>query len=191
MHKPLQKLRREATRCLSELKTVADEIEFRYFAVGRLLLQIRDNSYYLDFGYSTFSEWFENENLGFLLRKAEYLMRFAKVADDLNLTDHQLTACGTSKLRQIMGLNHKTNATTIRSLINQAPEMSLDDVRAKVAKLTGKPQTFMYIVRMPSNQAVKNVRKTLRGYGDQWSCSDGEALIKLVIPKSRAATAGR
>lgn len=98
--------------------------------VGRALIEIKRDRYYILYGYSTFQAFVDS--LGIKRRRAQYLMAIVSGAKKVGISTETIIELGLFKARYIFSLNAETHRSKILSLINKANKMSVEEVKAAV-----------------------------------------------------------
>jgi hypothetical protein len=180
----------EAGRAASvrkELVRLAKSIQVSTFDQATLFHEVQTNSYFLKWGYASLGEYATKE-LGIKERKAQYLAKIVKVCTDLGLNREAYEPAGISKLREIVTLDpkgfHFDNEENknypldelMVDLILDAPEMTLQQVKDKVAEYKGQ---------------VGKERIVMRNFGITESCWEHTIAPALELAARKLGSAGR
>jgi hypothetical protein len=128
------------------------------FDLAALLHEAREHGYYAAWGFSSLSEYAEQE-LGLKKRKSEYLVRIMYVTKTVGLKRHQFEPCGVSKLREICRLDPEGTfwnvadhvseglAEHIVRLILDHDKLNIQQTKDEVARLLGQTGSNRRVVR--------------------------------------------
>lgn len=159
--------------------TIREDVMSKALELGRLLLEARDKSFNVIWGYDNFGLWVEEDSgLDMSQRAAYYLINVVQRADELGITDEQLKRVKLSKLKEIFSLKD-TDPEVIKELLARAEGSSLNDIRDDVAMVKaadgGDPFTF-WNMKMPitiKEEIVKPAfEKARRLYGNTMHGAD-------------------
>lgn len=89
---------------------IADARDFDAFRLGGVLARIHREKWFAGAGYADFRSYVEGRH-GFRLRKAHYLVSIYESVIDLGLTWAELKPVGWSKLKELVGVITKDNAS--------------------------------------------------------------------------------
>ena len=137
-----------------KIEEIKKSISGRFFDLGELLKEIRDGGYHMTWGFANFGEWLDTSGLDLKERSAYYLIKIIEMGAALNIPREKLESVKISKLREIAGLDPKTDGKKIKKLIDacvpnkDGNEMSLEDVRQNVARVRAgddKIETFVFM----------------------------------------------
>jgi len=152
--------------------------------VGKALSEIKQNRFYLLWGYSSFYEWLECSEFELKRRKCQYLIRIVETCHKLGIALDRVEPLGIAKLRAIMSLNVKKHEALMLELLNKAPKMSLSELEAaggrtlnirQLAKTVSFNEEQLKIVslavdklrvdspRLPYNEAIAQICKDFVG----------------------------
>jgi hypothetical protein len=124
-----------------------------FLDLGELLVEIRDGSYHLAWGFPKFGNWLEKSGLDMSERAAYYLMKIVSVGRELGIPRETLQEVKLSKLKEIISLDVKKHGEQIKQLIESCrpsadrPEPTLDEVRINVQKVKGGEEIDIYIYK--------------------------------------------
>jgi hypothetical protein len=160
---------------------------------GELLAEVKSNHYYVGYGFESFAQ-FVAESLDMKERQALYLISIATKAKDLKIDRSSLEPIGISKLKEIFSLepdsfffNAATNQnekldTHMKRLLELAPTVSLDAIRAEVKRLKGiqgdDEYTWLniHIKRADKEEVEKAFELFRRNNGDLAKDKDGDPI---------------
>ncbi len=138
-----------ASEVKTQLITIRGHIEDDFFSLCDLLREAQEGDYATVWGYDTFKDWIERgSGLDMSASQAYYLVKVSKTAHLLGLTREQLKAVKVSKLKAIFMLNPDEFAAEIKQLIDEAPGMSLEEVKSRVQSLRGEAETEYYTLKL-------------------------------------------
>jgi len=144
-------------------------IEDGYFDLCDLLCEAQEGSYNHVWGFERFQDWVEQASgLDMSGRQAYYLIQISKKAKELGLSREQLKLIKISKLKAIFSLDSTEFAAQIKTLIEEAPGLSLEEITNRVRSLKGQGET-VYMTLKIEKSVKETVDKALelarRNYG--------------------------
>lgn len=137
----------ESAQTRNELESLVNGVNKSNFDIGELLLKIRSNGYYTNWGFNTFYEY--TESIKLKRSKAEYLSRIPKVMAQVGIERTKYEPLGTAKLRIITSLkpeetwvNPETKEETpmsefIVGFVEKGEAMELEEIKSHVRLLKG------------------------------------------------------
>lgn len=170
-----------------DLQRLTANMQQDTFTLADLFYEAQANAYYLGWGYESLGDFAVRE-LGIKERKAQYLARIVKVCRDVGVSRKNYEPAGISKLREITTLesegfyfDKEKNQNfpldeIIVDLILDAPEMTMQEVKDKVAKLKGQEGEH---------------RQVVRSFGCTQSCWDNVIKPALELAARKLGSAGR
>ncbi len=162
---------------LNRIHEIKSDLMDRSLELGRLLKEARDESHYLDWGYSKFGEWVNNSGLDLSERSAWYLISVVEFQERHQITDEQLKVIGISKAKEIASLPAGTDESTVRGLLEQAETAPISTVKEVVGVLKNSEWVYKTL-KMPrafyEGQWIEGLEKARRLYGNTFG-PDGEA----------------
>jgi hypothetical protein len=185
-------------------KTVRVQIESlkNNLAEGRwelaaLLSEARLKAFHHSWGFSDFDEYIDQSNFDVGSREARYLIRANDVSLQLGISRDQLKRVAFSKVKEIFSLDAEKQKVQIKELLEEAEELTLDEVRKEVKALKGSdPETEMswlniqVLSQAKHNTIIPALEKVKMQYGptmgengESAMISDGRALEYLAAEK--------
>jgi hypothetical protein len=147
----------EATRLLDSAVKLANNIQGKYFDLGEMLYELKENDYYklIENGkyYSdNHSKWkqFCDENLPIGYRTAQYWLSIYRYFTDMGVEKERLAKVGWSKIKELIDLTDNTNL--LEEALKVAETGSLKDVQSYVAH-----------IKSTTEQVGPDTRETLNG----------------------------
>lgn len=105
------------------------------FDICDLLREAHEHQYHINLGYTRFDEWINDSPFDMSPRQALYLVTISNKAEYLNVSRDTMKAVKISKLKEIFSLNESEFSNEINALLEKAPSMSFEDVKAEVKAL--------------------------------------------------------
>jgi hypothetical protein len=181
-------------------KTVRVQIESlkNNLAEGRwelaaLLSEARLKAFHHSWGFSDFDEYIDQSNFDVGSREARYLIRANDVSLQLGISRDQLKRVAVSKVKEIFSLEADSHAETIKLLLDEAVDLSLEEVRQRVRELKGTdPETELTWLNLQMLRRAKEevvlpaLAKVKLEFGPTMGdeeISDGRALEMLCADK--------
>ncbi len=160
----------------TKLLAIKDHIETDFFDLCDLLREAQEADFATVWGFGTFKEWVERgSGLDMSASQAYYCVKISKTAHILGLTREQLKAVKVSKLKAIFMLRPDEFAAEIKQLIDEAPGMSLEEVKSRVQNLRGESETVYFTLKL-EKQVKENVDEAFelarKNYGSVVSNGD-------------------
>lgn len=147
----------EAVRLLSDAIKLANNIQGKYFDLGEMLYELKENDYYkmIDGGkyYSdNHTKWkqFCEENLPIGYRTAQYWLQIYRYFTDMGVDKDRLTMVGWSKAKELIDLTDNTNI--LEEGLKLAETGTLQQV-----------QSFVAHVKATTEKVGEDTRETLNG----------------------------
>lgn len=149
------------------------KLDSGFVDLAYLLLEAQEKNFHILWGYNTFGDWVEHgSGLDISARQGFNLLKIAKQSEYLGFQRDHLLKVGVSKVTEIMKLCDKVSDSIMYDVMEQAVDMKLPEVRARVRELLaveGEPiPEYLTLKLLPESkevfdQAVELVR---RQYGD-------------------------
>lgn len=170
-----------------KLKNLSTAISQSTFDMIVLLAEAETKLYPSQWGYNGIGD-FAAAELGIKARRGQYLARIGNVCESLGVERQDYEPAGVSKLREITTLdpeadffNKETKTPEplkdhILRLIEAAPDMTVEDVSAEVARLKGQ---------------VGADARVMRGYSTDQASWDNVISPALEIARRKLGSAGR
>ena len=132
----LDLVQQRADQVQAQLYALSENIEGSTWDLAHLLLEAKEGAYHKLWGFSRFGEWVENgSKLGLGQRQSYYLIGFAEKSRQLGLTKEVFRDIKISGLKEILSLDTTEHGTSIKGLLEAAPNMSLVEIKAAVASV--------------------------------------------------------
>lgn len=128
-----------ATTVKNLIARCCDAIDKKQVELGKLLLEVRDNRFFVDYGFKTFTDYVQGTNWPFGWRQAYDLCNIADKASKASLPTEQLIAADISKLKQVARLDPAKHGAEMRTLTQKAANNEpLTAIKDSVDRLLGK-----------------------------------------------------
>jgi hypothetical protein len=112
--------------------------------LAALFSEARAKSWHYDWGFTDFDEYIDKSNFDIGSREVRYHIKINDISLQLGITRDQLKAVAISKLKEIFSLDPNKQAEELKALLEEAVDLSLDQVREVVRGLKGSdPETEM------------------------------------------------
>ncbi len=139
------------------LLKISQSIETDFLDLCDLLREAQEKNYPALWGFNTFGDWVEvASGLEISSSTAYYYVDISKKASALGLTREQLLAVRVSKLREIFRLSIDEHEAEIRALIEEAPGLTVKEVRNRVRSAIGQSEVMYITLKLD-----KEVKETL------------------------------
>jgi hypothetical protein len=176
----------------NQLSILKHNLVSGYLETGRVLREIRDNNFYQDYGYSTFSQYVkEGADIDMGERSAYYAISVVEFAEKNGISDEVLQTVGISKLKSIASLPETTDGTTIMELVDKAktePLSSINDVCSSIRDTDHVVRSIRIdrdFYEMTYLDAIELVRKqhgsTIDNEGNVVDISESRAVELIVV----------
>ena len=170
-------VQQRASEVQTQLKKLSNSIEDGFFDICDLLCEAQTGDYHVFYGYGRFGDWVETASgLDMSARQAFYLVNISKKAKQLGLSREQLKLIKISKLKEIFSLDLDEHVAAVKELVEEAPGLSLEEVKNRVRGLKGESETLYITLKL--DKAIKDTMDRAfelarRNYGSQMQ--NGEA----------------
>jgi hypothetical protein len=130
-------------------------MENNFFEFCELLLEAHKGDYHRVYGYVSFGEWVEGgSQFDFSARQAYYFVNIAKKAEELGLDKEEIRSARVTNIKEIFTLDTAVFGEEMRTLVSNAPHMTVNEVKDAVALLKAKdleePKVFVTL-RLPKS----------------------------------------
>ncbi len=125
------------TQVLQRVQEIKGKLVVQSLELGRLLKEIKEGGYHLDYGFNNFGDWVESAGLDLSERSAYYLIQVVDLQDRHDIANDVMEAIGISKLKQIASMPDDTEKETIDELLDAAQTSSHEQIKEVVAELKG------------------------------------------------------
>lgn len=130
-----EELRKQRAEIIvGELKTRITNSTGHMLKVGKLLTEFKNRRMYTCFDCSSMTQWLSESNIGFAVSVATRLMTVTERAHLLDIPPDEIEKIGIVKLEAIFRLEPKRHAEKISGLLEAAPKMNLNDIKAEVGE---------------------------------------------------------
>lgn len=142
-------LQARANQVREHLKTIQSNVEDGFFDLCELLLEAQAGNYHNVYGFQKFGDWIDAASgLDLCARSAYYLIRMAKTWKQFGFTRAQIKAVKITSLKEIFSLNPEEHEALIRELIEEAPGMSVEQVKERVRAAKGQSEVLFMTLRL-------------------------------------------
>lgn len=185
-------INKRAVELNDRLAQLSDQQEDNFFDVCDLLHEAHEKSYHLDLGYVRFDDWIIAANIDMSVRQARYLINIESKTLRLGVSRELLKAVKISKMKEVFSLNPDEHSSAMVTLLEEAPNLTLDQVKAKVAALkteAGEDVMLHMTIKYPESarqvidEAFERCRRESGDYqtqqGDVVELSNGTVLERI------------
>lgn len=169
----------EAKAAAAKLQNLASIGENVFFDSIDLLREAFDKALYSQLGFPNFEMWIESLKLDITPNTAKYYVRMSRRIEKLALDRDLLQLVKISKLREILTIDPEEHYNEIMDLIQEAPALTLEQVRARVRQikykehfdvdmsfLTIKIPTSIKSILAEAHEKVKTIEGADVSFGD-------------------------
>lgn len=174
----------------AQLTNLQSQTEDNVFDTCDLLLEARDNGYHLTFGFTRFNDWIEmSPQFDLSPRQAAYYVNIAQKALLLEVDRATMKAVKIGKLKEIFSLNPDVHSAEMKALIQEAPGLTLDEVKLRVRGLKTDegqeamlfmtikyPESAREVIDLGLEKARRMIGTSKDGNGDQVEPSNGKCV---------------
>jgi hypothetical protein len=150
----VKQINERAKQIDSALRNLLSSSEDNLFDMCDLLFEANDNHYHNEFGFLKFGDWIDASGFDISARQAAYLVNVGGMSLHFNVDRPTLKLIKISKLKEIFSLDKDEHSAEIRELLEKAPGMTYEEVKARVRGIKGGPEAedmvFMTL-RFPSS----------------------------------------
>ncbi len=133
---------RRSQEVKKKLEAYQDTLTTDKFDIAELLSEANRNDYAADWGYENFEEYLTETKFDVSPREAYYLIKIVDTARELGIERKKLVAAGVSKLKVIVS---KAQGEEVIKLINDAPKVTLVDLKKRFEKNAGDDPDFTWL----------------------------------------------
>ncbi len=174
----------ESLAIKTRLLQIANSLEDSTFDISDLLLEAHDKSLHLENGFLRFGDWVESLGADISARQAGYYVNIGSKALRLNIDRPTLKKVKISKLKEIFSLDPDKFSSEMTALIAEAENLTLDQVKAKVAALKLKDGQELMFYR--NYKFTESALKVVEDASEKCKAEVGDQVVggQIVEPSS-------